>query len=222
MAASRRVVEGAKVVQGRRLPRLVADLDAGPPPAAASGWASSAWAASARPWPAAPRPSACRCTTTTASRSARASPRRWGPPTGRAWTRCWPGWTSSRSTARTPRPPTTCCRPAGSSCCGRTRIIVNTARGEVIDEGALANMLAARRDRRGRPGRLRARTGDQPQAAEAAQRRAAAPHGLGHGRGPRRHGREGHRQHQDLDGRPPAAGPGDPVDAVGGPRRLTG
>ena len=46
-------------------------------------------------------------------RSSKPSSRR---PTGKASTRCWRGWTSSRSTARTRRRPITCSRPAASSC----------------------------------------------------------------------------------------------------------
>ena len=54
-----------------------------------------------------------RSTTTIAAASTRRSRTSSRPPTGRASTRCWPGSTSSRSTARTRRPPTTCSRPAG-------------------------------------------------------------------------------------------------------------
>ena len=86
-------------------------------------------------------------------------------------------------------------------------IVVNTSRGEVIDEAALTRMLQSARGRGRRPGRVRARAGDQPEAAPARQRRAAAAHELGDDRGPARHGREGPDQHQDLHRRPPAAGP---------------
>src|ERR1700675_2339079 len=58
--------------------------------------ALSAWAASARPWRAGHGHSACRFITTTAVRWRRASPTNWARPTGRASTRCWRGWTSSR------------------------------------------------------------------------------------------------------------------------------
>ena len=44
-----------------------------------------------------------------AARSRRSSAR----PIGRASTRCWPAWTSSRSIARTRRRPITCCRRGG-------------------------------------------------------------------------------------------------------------
>ena len=94
--------------------------------------------------------------------------------------------------------------------------VVNTARGEVIDENALIRMIAAGETRRRRPRRVRARAGGQSEARQARARRqggAAAAYGLGHDRGPRRHGREGHHQHQDLHGRPQAAGPRAAVDA---------
>ena len=74
-----------------------------------------------------------------------------------------------------------------------------------------------RRHRRRRPRRVRARAGGESEAGQARARRqggAAAAHGLGHDRRPRRHGREGHHQHQDLHGRPPAAGPRAAVDVV--------
>jgi glyoxylate reductase len=57
-------------------------------------------------------------------------------------------------------------------------IIVNTARGEIIDENSLARLIEAR--------------------------------------GPPRHGREGHRQHQDLHGRPPPPRPRAAKHAVAG------
>ena len=97
----------------RQMDRLEPDLDAGRPAARASAWASSAWAASARRWRGARGASAWRSTITTASASmprSSASSRR---PTGRASTRCWRAWTSSRSTARTRRRPSICCRRGG-------------------------------------------------------------------------------------------------------------
>jgi hypothetical protein len=54
-----------------------------------------------------------------------------------------------------------------------------------------------------------------PKLLKAAERRAAAAHGLGHDRGPHRHGREGDHQHQDLRRRPQAAGPRHSGDALG-------
>ncbi len=85
--------------------------------------------------------------------------------------------------------------------------IVNTARGEVIDENELARMVEAGPDRRRRPRRVRERARHQPQAAGERPRGGAAAHGLGHHRGPHRHGREGHHQHQDLPRRPQPARP---------------
>ncbi len=46
-------------------------------------------------------------------RRARRSRRSWARPTGIASTRCWRAWTSSRSTARTRRRPSTCSRRGG-------------------------------------------------------------------------------------------------------------
>ena len=89
-------------------------------------------------------------------------------------------------------------------------VVVNTARGEVIDETALARLLEAGDISGRRPRRVRAGAGGEPppgQARPRRQGRAAAPHGLGHPREPRRHGREGHHQHQDLHGRAPPARP---------------
>ncbi len=96
-------------------------------------------------------------------------------------------------------------------------LIVNTARGEIIDETALARLLEFGRYRRRRARRVRARAGGQSaprQARAARQGRALAAYGICHPRRPRRHGREGDRQYQDLHGRPPPAGPGAAEHAV--------
>ena len=103
-----------------------------------------------------------------------------------------------------------------------TAYIVNTARGEVIDENALTRMLQGGRDRRRRPRRLRARPRHQPAPARPAERDALAAHELGDLRGAARDGREGDHQHQDFRRRPPAAGPGRARDAVSRGRRVGG
>ncbi len=87
--------------------------------------------------------------------------------------------------------------------------IVNTARGEVIDEDTLGQADRDRRDRRRRARRLRERARGQSEAGaarQAGQGRAAAAYGLGHHRGPRRDGREGDHQHPHLPRQPQAAG----------------
>ena len=98
--------------------------------------------------------------------------------------------------------------------------IVNTARGEIIDENALARMIEAGEIAGAGLDVFEHEPAVNPKLVKLArsrQGRAAAAHGLGHDRRPRRHGREGHHQHQDLHGRPPAAGPRPAVDAVGRP-----
>ena len=88
-----------------------------------------------------------------------------------------------------------------------TAYIVNTARGEVIDENELARLHRGGTDRRRRPRRVRERARRQSQAAGLRQRGGPAAHGVGHPRRPHRHGREGHHQHQDLPRRPQPARP---------------
>jgi glyoxylate reductase len=85
---------------------------------------------------------------------------------GKASTRCWPTWTSSRSTAHRRRRPSISCRRAGSSSCKPTAYIVNTSRGDVIDEGADPPDRGGK-DRRRRSRCLRARSLRQPAPARA-------------------------------------------------------
>ena len=95
--------------------------------------------------------------------------------------------------------------------------IVNTARGEVIDENALVRLIASGDDRRRRTRRFRARAGGQSEAGQARahrQGRAVAAHGLGHARRPHRHGGKGDRQHQDFSGWASPSRPRAAVDVV--------
>ena len=144
LAVSRRLAEGERIARSRRVGRLEPDLDAGPPHLGQApghprhgpdrlGVARRA------------RASASRSTTTTAAACTRAWRTSSRPPTGRASTRCWPGSTSSASTARTPRPPIISSRPAGCQLLQPHAIVVNTSRGEVIDEAALTRLLREKR-----------------------------------------------------------------------------
>ena len=95
--------------------------------------------------------------------------------------------------------------------------IVNTSRGEVIDENALARLIEAGEIAGAGLDVFEHEPAVNPKLVKLARDRqggAAAAYGLGDAGRPRRHGREGHHQHQDLHGRPSAAGPRAAVDVV--------
>jgi glyoxylate reductase len=95
--------------------------------------------------------------------------------------------------------------------------IVNTARGEVIDENALTRMIEAGDIAGAGLDVFEHEPAVNPKLVKLARSRQGgdpAAHGLGDDRGPRRHGREGDHQHPHVHGRPSAAGPRAAVHAV--------
>jgi glyoxylate reductase len=129
---------------------------------------------------------------------------------GRASTRCWSAWTSSRSTSAH-------ARHLSSALGARLKLIrpgglpslTYTARGEWIDENAAG---AAHRTGRSPPAPAcvsehepECRRSLRQVSPKRGKRRAFAASRLSHIEGRIDYGREGHRQHQDLHGRPPPA-----------------
>ena len=90
-------------------------------------------------------------------------------------------------------------------------IIVNTARGEIIDETALARLIEAGEIAGAGLDVFEHEPAVNPRLIKLARQGKVVllpHHGLRHLRGPHRHGREGDRQHPHLHGRPQAARPG--------------
>ena len=101
-----------------------------------------------------------------------------------------------------------------------TAVVVNTSRGEVIDEKALTRLLRDTAIAGAGLDVFEHEPAVNPKLLALRQRRPAAPYGLGHHRGPHRHGREGHHQHQDLRRRPQTAGPRHRYPALGLPSPI--
>ncbi len=102
--------------------------------------------------------------------------------------------------------------------------IVNTARGEVIDENALARLIEADDIAGAGLDVFEHEPAVSPKLVKLAKagKVVLLPHlGSATLEGRHRHGREGHRQHQGLHGWPPAAGPRAAVDVIGAVRSQT-
>ncbi len=196
--------------------RLGADLDAGLADAAGKGSALSVWAGSAAPWPGAREafglpvhyhnrpPGASRAGGRT-RRDILGKPRSDAGPDGYLSINC-------------PHTPATyhLLSARRLKYLRQQAILINTARGETVDQAALTRMLKA--------GELAGAGLDvyehepavSPQLVRLANNsHAVAAYGLGDAGGPHRHGREGDHQHQDLHRRPSSARQAAARDAVG-------
>jgi hypothetical protein len=211
LAVPRRLTEGANVLSAMAAGRAGRRPGCSATALAASGSASSAWAASAPRWPAAPRPSACRSITTTAAVSI--------PATEDQLEATY--WDSlDQMLARVDIVSVNCpSTPATFHLLSARRLelmkpgayIVNTARGGIIDEDALIKALREGRLVRRRVSMCSSMSPRSTSAWSSSLRRrqggAVAAYGIGHHRGPDRHGRQGDHQHPHLLRRPPPARP---------------